>query len=68
MVKTTTKPQVKEAKTVKVSTVVVSIAVLIGLISSFVGGIAYANNYNSTVEEASTIKAVELTSKIQNKK
>ena len=56
-----TKPTVeKQPKTVKVSTVVVSILVLLGLIAAFIGGIAYNETYNSTVQA----KAVELSSKL----
>lgn len=46
----------KVARTIKVSTVVISVLVLLGLIAAFIGGIAYNENYNSTVEA----KAVEL--------
>lgn len=56
-----TKPTVeKQPKTIKVSTVVISVLVLLGLIAAFIGGIAYNENYNSTVEA----KAVELSSKL----
>ena len=56
-----TKPTVeKQPKTIKVSTVVISVLVLLGLIAAFIGGIAYNDNYNSTVEA----KAVELSSKL----
>lgn len=54
-----TKPT-REPKTIKVSTVVISVLVLLGLIAAFIGGIAYNENYNSTVEA----KAVELSSKL----
>ena len=61
MAKATTKTtEPKAPKTIKVSTVVVSVLVLLGLIAAFIGGIAYNENYNSTVEEASTIKAEQL--------
>ena len=46
----------KEPRTVKVSTLIISIAVVVGLIISFIGGIIVANNYNSTVKA----QAVEL--------
>lgn len=56
-----TKPtEPKAPKTIKVSTVVVSVLVLLGLIAAFIGGIAYNENYNSTVQA----KAVELSSKL----
>ena len=64
MSKNTTTKQTKEPKTIKVRTVVISMAVIIGLIASFIGGIVYANNYNDTVKA----QAFELSSKIQNKK
>lgn len=61
MAKATTKTtEPKAPKTIKVSTVVVSVLVLLGLIAAFIGGIAYNENYNSTVEA----KAVELSSKL----
>ena len=61
MAKATTKTtEPKAPKTIKVSTVVVSVLVLLGLIAAFIGGIEYNENYNSTVEA----KAVELSSKL----
>lgn len=57
MPKTTTEaPVVKEPKTIKVRTVVISAAVLIALVVAFIGGIVYANNYNDSV----SAKAIEL--------
>ena len=50
----------REPKTIKVSTVVISVLVLLGLIAAFIGGIAYNETYNSTVQA----KAVELSSKL----
>ena len=50
----------KAPKTIKVSTVVTAVLVLIGLIAAFIGGIAYNQNYNQIVEA----KAVELSSKL----
>ena len=58
--KTTTVSEPKAPRTVKVSTVVTAVLVLIGLIAAFIGGIAYNENYNSTVQA----KAVELSSKL----
>lgn len=56
-----TKPTVeKQPKTIKVSTVVISVLMLLGLIAAFIGGIAYNENYNSTVQA----KAIELSSKL----
>ena len=46
----------KAPKTIKVSTLIISIAVVVGLIASFIGGIVVANSYNSTVKA----QAVEL--------
>ena len=57
----TTKPAVeKQPKTIKVSTVVISVLVLLGLIAAFIGGVAYNENYNQSVQA----KAVELSSKL----
>ena len=56
-----TKPTVEKLpKTIKVSTVVISVLVLLGLIAAFIGGIAYNENYNQSVQA----KAVELSSKL----
>ena len=56
-----TKPTVeKQPKTIKVSTVVISVLVLLGLIASFIGGIAYNESFNNQVNA----KAVELSSKL----
>lgn len=56
-----TKPTVeKQPKTIKVSTVVMSVLVLLGLIAAFIGGIVYNENYNQSVQA----KAVELSSKL----
>ena len=50
----------KVARTIKVSTVVTAVLVLIGLIAAFIGGIVYNENYNQSVQA----KAVELSSKL----
>lgn len=60
MSKTKENKATREPKTIKVSTVVISVLVLLGLIAAFIGGIAYNENYNSTVQA----KAVELSSKL----
>lgn len=62
MAKATTKEkQVKEPKVIKVSTVVISVLVVIGLIVSFVAGNIYANKHNDMIEE----KTLERVSKIE---
>ena len=58
--KTTTVSEPKAPRTVKVSTVVTAVLVLIGLIAAFIGGLASNENYNSIVQA----KAVELSSKL----
>ena len=58
--KANTKAEPK-AKTIKVSTLIISVAVLLGLVASFVGGIYAANNYNSTVKA----QAVELSKEFE---
>lgn len=58
----TTEP--KAPKTIKVSSVITAVVVLLALLASFIGGAYYANNYNSTVEA----KAVELSSKMNDRK
>lgn len=66
MAKTTTKSKAtkstKSPKTVKVSTLVIAVAVLLGLIASFIGGIVYANSYNDTVNAKAMerVKEIEL--------
>lgn len=56
-----TKPKAeKQPKTIKVSTVVTAVLVLIGLIAAFICGISYNEMYNSIVQA----KAVELSSKL----
>lgn len=65
MVKKTT---TKQPRTIKVRTVVISVAVFIALIASFFGGIAVANGYNDTVDAKAHQKAEaikELSSKSQ---
>ena len=51
----------KQAKTIKVTTLVISIAVVVGMIASFVGGIFVANNYQNTVKA----QAVELSKELK---
>ena len=48
----------KQPKTVKVSTLVTTVAVIAALIASFIGGIAYNEHYNNTVE-AKALEKVE---------
>lgn len=62
---TTTKKQnkvvePKAPKTIKVSTVIVSVAVLLGLVASFIGGVYTANGYHDTVNA----QAVSLAKKV----
>lgn len=53
----------RPAKTIKVSTLIISVAVVVGMIASFVGGIIVANNYNSTVKAQAVELSKEFTSK-----
>lgn len=53
----------KQVKTIKISTLIISIAVLIGMIASFIGGIFAANNYSLTVKA----QAVELSKEFASK-
>lgn len=53
----------KAPKTIKVSTLIISIAVVVGMIASFIGGIVVANNYNSTVKAQAVELSKEFTSK-----
>lgn len=67
MAKTTTKSKQaavqKQPKTIKVSTLIIAVAVVAGLILSFYAGTAVANSYNATVQA----KAVELTKEFELK-
>lgn len=49
----------KQPKTIKLSTLIVGIAVAISLVASFIAGTVFANKYNARVEA----RAVELSSK-----
>jgi len=53
----------KQPKTVRVSTVVISVAVLIALVISFAAGAITANTYKNKVQA----QAIELSSKISDK-
>ena len=53
----------KAPKTIQVKTLIISIAVLVGMIASFVGGIVVANSYNSTVKAHAVELSKEFTSK-----
>ena len=53
----------KAPKTIKVKTLVVSVAVLLGMIASFIAGTVVANNYNSTVKARALELAKEFDSK-----
>lgn len=64
MAKANTKATEPKAKTIKVSTLIISVAVLLGLVASFVGGIYAANNYHSTVKA----QAVELSKEFEAEK
>lgn len=59
--KITKKP--KTPKTIKLSTVVWSISVIVALIVGFTSGIILANKYNDSVQA----QAVELSSKLNSK-
>ena len=60
-VKTQVKEAPKQPKTIKLSTVIVSVVILIALIASFIGGIATANHYQTTVKA----QAVELSKELK---
>ena len=65
MVKKTT---TKQPRTIKVRTVVISVAVFIALIASFFTGVSVASGYHDTVDAKATQKAEaikELSSKSQ---
>lgn len=62
-VKKTTTPAPE--KTIKVKTLIIAIAVIVGLIASFIGGIATANAYNDKV--TNDAKALAETLKPQTK-
>jgi hypothetical protein len=51
----------KAPKTVKVSTIVISVAVALGFVASFIGGVVYANHYNATVKA----QAIELSKELK---
>ena len=53
----------KAPKTIKISTLIISIAVVVGMIASFIGGIVVANNYQSTVKAHAVELSKEFTSK-----
>ena len=60
---TTTVSEPKAPKTIKISTLIISIAVVVGMIASFIAGIIVANNYNSTVKAQAVELSKEFTSK-----
>ena len=49
----------KQPKTIKVSTLIIGVIVLVSLVISFIAGTIFANKYNAQVEA----RAVELSSK-----
>ena len=61
MAKSKVDTSTKEPKTIKVSTLIISIAVVVGMVASFIGGIIVANSYNSTVKA----QAVELSKELK---
>ena len=50
-------------KTIKLSTVIWSISVVVAIIAGFIGGVVVTNKYNDTVKA----QAVDLSSKLQSK-
>ncbi len=50
-------------KTIKLSTVIWSISVVVAIIAGFIGGVVVTNKYNDTVKT----QAVDLSSKLQSK-
>ena len=50
----------KEPKTIKRSTVIISVLVLIALIASYIGGIVTANSFNDSVNTKIEVKAKQL--------
>ena len=61
--KTTTPEAQKEPKTIQVKTVVISVAVFVALVASFIGGIVFANSYNDNVKA----QAIELSKQVNVK-
>lgn len=59
--KTTTEPT--SPRTIKVKTLVIAVAVIVGFVASFLGGIATAHSYNATVKA----QAVELSKEFASK-
>lgn len=49
----------KQPKTIKLSTLIIGIAVAISLVASFIAGTVFSNKYNAQVEA----RAIELSSK-----
>jgi len=54
----------KAPKTIKVRTLIVSIAIILGFIASFIGGVVFANNFNDTVEAKALEKVGEIELKL----
>lgn len=50
----------KQPKTIKRSTVIISVLVLIALIASYIGGIVTANSFNDSVNTRIELKAKQL--------
>ena len=54
--------KVKITKTVKLQTVVISIAVFIAIVASFIGGFCFSNEVNNYIDRAVTTKYEQLKS------
>lgn len=52
--------EVKQPRTIKVSTVIIAVVILLALIGSFISGIYVSNHYNSQVKAQATELAKEL--------
>lgn len=63
MVKNKADTSAKTPRVIKVSTVITSVVVLLALLASFIGGVVYANTYNSTVKA----QAVEMSKEFKSK-
>ena len=54
----------KSPKTIKVSTLIIAVAVLLSMVASFIAGTVVANNYQNTVKA----QAVELIKELKPRK
>lgn len=52
---------VKQPKTIKLSTLLIAVAVIVAMVASFIGGVVYTNNYNHTIKA----QAIELSKELK---